>query len=118
MIQQGGASRQRVSLSMCGVTENISPFFSVGTVGGILIRSVVQYTVFCEPKELYNTVAADTRLNPYPVLLRPERNDLPVQYKEGLDYLSVCAIASRSFRLSKCVVVTVARLGIMLRPLY
>jgi hypothetical protein len=49
--------------------------FNFDTIGGILIHWLLCHTVFWEPKELWNTSNAGTRLNPQALLLQLKRNN-------------------------------------------
>jgi hypothetical protein len=94
----GGGQDGKASVSMFSVTENISfPRFNFDTIGGILIRYFCTIVCFVNQRN-HKTLAmqahALTRTR-YFYSLNVVISHLIV-YKEGLSYLSVCAIASRS----------------------
>jgi hypothetical protein len=75
--------------SLCIV--QLKTFFPllISTVGSILMHWLLHCTAFCEPKELWSTSNAGTRLNPHALLY--SQNVIishPIVYKEGLGYPS------------------------------
>jgi hypothetical protein len=75
-IEGGGGSKTAKCLSICTITENIFAPFNFDRSGDILIHWLLHYTVLCEPKELQNSVNADTCLKPHALLLQPKRTNL------------------------------------------
>jgi hypothetical protein len=95
------------SLSMYGFTDNFFPL-NFDTVGGILIHWLVQYTVFCEPKERQNTANAGTRLNPHALLLQPKRNNFTSDKTSKDRIICPYVLSLRGLFLPPtCVVVTI-----------
>jgi hypothetical protein len=91
---QGEARRQRVCVSMYCVTENICSPFNFDTVGGILMTSTPYFVNQRNYKTLAMQAHALTRTR-YFYSTNVIISHLKI-HTEGLDYLSVCAIASRS----------------------
>jgi hypothetical protein len=86
---KGGQDGKESVTSMFNETENIFHSFNFDTIGGIFIHWLLHYTVFSEPKELYKTLARTRYFYNLNFFFTSDSI-------QGLGYLSVCAIASRS----------------------
>jgi hypothetical protein len=86
---------------MYSATEKICSPFIFDTIGGILIHRLLNYTVFCEPKN-YETLAIQAQAFAFMRYFYSLNIIIshPIVYKEGLGYLSICAIVLRSSPLT------------------
>jgi hypothetical protein len=105
---QGVARQQRVCLSMYSVNENIFPLL-ISTQSAAFWFTDFHITLYFVNQRNYKTLAMQAHVftrTRYFYNLNVIISH-PIVYKEGLGYLFVCAIASRSSPSPTCVFVTV-----------